>query len=165
MQAIFTFMASFWWLVCAIAVVSFPVIHANTPDRMSLRRQIDLNALSQENLVSREYFYAGGGYIDDGSGTGQHVFTGQMYVEKLSPAIGIPKTYPLVFIHGQAQTSTVMLGAIRPKLLRLMIHRIGSTNQTDLRAGRHTLPPEVTLSISWTRRLEADRPGDQIMVL
>ena len=157
-------MAPFWWLICAIALAGSPLLHANTFNQMSVRRQIDLNALSQETLVSREYFYAGGSYVDDGTGTGQHVFTGQMYVEKLSPAMNIPRTYPRVFIHGQAQTSTVIYWSSLSQILRLIGHRIGSTNPTDLLAGRHTLPPEVTLSISWTRRREDDRLGGQTMV-
>ncbi|KAL4760959.1 uncharacterized protein BDW70DRAFT_150393 [Aspergillus foveolatus] len=37
----------------------------------------------------------------------QHVFTNQMYVEKLTPTTGVTKPYPTIFIHGQAQTGTV----------------------------------------------------------
>jgi pimeloyl-ACP methyl ester carboxylesterase len=66
-----------------------------------------MHATSHETPVSRTYFYAGGRYADDGTGTGQHIFGGQMYVEKLSPATRCPKPYPLVFIHGQGQTGTV----------------------------------------------------------
>ncbi|KAL4813311.1 Alpha/Beta hydrolase protein [Aspergillus spinulosporus] len=39
-------------------------------------------------------------------GAGQHVFTNQMYVEKLTPTAGVTKPYPIIFIHGQAQTGT-----------------------------------------------------------
>lgn len=96
------------WLTCLVATTSFVLVQAT----MSLRRQLDLNALSQEAAVTREYFYAGGRYVDDGTGTGQHIFTDQMYVEKLSVATEFPKPYPLVFIHGQAQTSTVILQSL-----------------------------------------------------
>ena len=57
-----------------------------------------------EAAASREYFYIGGNYAL--TNTGGHIFTNQMYVEKLSPARKRHR-YPLVFIHGQAQTGTV----------------------------------------------------------
>lgn len=57
--------------------------------------------------AQRSYLYVGGKYINDG--TGQHVFADQMYVEKLTPAEGATKPYPIVFIHGQAQTGTVSI--------------------------------------------------------
>lgn len=66
-----------------------------------------MNKTAFETPVSREYFYAGGRYVDDGSGTGQHIFEDQMYVEKLTPAVNSTKPYPLVFIHGQGQSGTV----------------------------------------------------------
>lgn len=53
----------------------------------------------------REYFYAGGSYADDGKGG--HIFKDQAYVEHLTPVSGATKRYPIVFIHGQAQTGTV----------------------------------------------------------
>ena len=122
-------MAPSKWLTCLVAATSFVLVHAAVFDRMSLRRQLDLNIVSQETPVSREYFYAGGRYVDDETGTGQHIFTNQMYVEKLSPAVVVesPKTYPLVFIHGQAQTSTVSLQFPPPmsRLSRLIDRRIG----------------------------------------
>lgn len=57
-----------------------------------------------EAPAQRSYMYVGGQYIDNGSG--EHVFTDQMYVEKLSPVKGATKPHPIVFIHGQAQTGT-----------------------------------------------------------
>jgi hypothetical protein len=53
--------------------------------------------------ASRSYFYVGGSYVTTSTGT---LFENQMYVEKLSP-IEPSQPYPLVFIHGQAQTGTV----------------------------------------------------------
>jgi hypothetical protein len=58
-----------------------------------------------EMPAQRSYMYVGGQYILNSAG--QHVFADQMYVEKLTPAAGITKPYPIVFIHGQAQTGTV----------------------------------------------------------
>ena len=66
-----------------------------------------MNTTSKETPVSREYFYVGGRYVDDGNGKDQHIFSDQMYVEKLSPDISCAKPNPLVFIHGQGQTGTV----------------------------------------------------------
>ncbi|OCK81654.1 alpha/beta-hydrolase [Lepidopterella palustris CBS 459.81] len=59
----------------------------------------------QETPCTRKYFYTGGHYADDG--TGNHIFKDQMYVEQLTPLhTGPRKPYPIVFIHGQAQTGT-----------------------------------------------------------
>ncbi|KAH8819438.1 Alpha/Beta hydrolase protein [Xylogone sp. PMI_703] len=55
-----------------------------------------------EAFASREYFYVGGEYVNTTSGT---LFANQMYVEKLTPE-KTSQPYPLVFIHGQAQTGT-----------------------------------------------------------
>jgi hypothetical protein len=100
-------MSPSWRLSCLIAATSFPLFYAAVSKQASGRRQLDLHTTSHETPVSRTYFYAGGRYADDGTGTGQHIFGGQMYVEKLSPATRCPKPYPLVFIHGQGQTGTV----------------------------------------------------------
>lgn len=55
----------------------------------------------------RNYFYAGGRYVSDGSSG--HVFQDQMYVERLTPPGGPRKQTPLVFIPGAGQTGTVHL--------------------------------------------------------
>ncbi|KAF4634792.1 hypothetical protein G7Y89_g3314 [Cudoniella acicularis] len=57
---------------------------------------------SGEAFVARDYFYVGGNYVEVGNG---HIFSNQMYVEKLSP-FKASQPYPLVFIHGQGQTGT-----------------------------------------------------------
>ncbi|CRG89144.1 hypothetical protein PISL3812_06180 [Talaromyces islandicus] len=59
---------------------------------------------ANEEPYKRSYDYFGGKYVDDG--TGQHVFTDQMYVERLTPVGVSLKPHPIVFIHGQAQTGT-----------------------------------------------------------
>ena len=59
---------------------------------------------SVEAFAAREYFYIGGEYVN--ATAGGHLFANQMYVEKLIPKKTSQK-YPLVFIHGQAQTGTV----------------------------------------------------------
>lgn len=55
----------------------------------------------------RSYFYVGGHYADDGTGTGQHVMKEQMFVEQLEPSSGSMRPHPLVFLHGNAQTGSV----------------------------------------------------------
>lgn len=62
-----------------------------------------------ESLCKRSYFYVGGGYVDAGSGDGQRIFAGQMYVEQLTPAAGVEHPWPIVFIQGAGQTGTVSL--------------------------------------------------------
>jgi hypothetical protein len=98
------------WLL--IAATMIPLLKTAVVEPKSVHRQLDMNATSQETPVIREYFYVGGRYVDDGTGTGQHIFQDQMYVEKLRLAISCPKASPispLVFIHGQGQTGTVSL--------------------------------------------------------
>ncbi|KAL2070171.1 hypothetical protein VTL71DRAFT_13197 [Oculimacula yallundae] len=59
--------------------------------------------MAQETPNHRSYFYIGGEYVKTPSG---QIFSGQMYVEKLTPADGCTKPYPIVFIHGGAQSGT-----------------------------------------------------------
>ena len=60
----------------------------------------------------RNYFYVGGQYIDNGKGS--HIMEGQMYVERLTPAAGSTRPFPVVFVHGGGQTGTVSLDGICP---------------------------------------------------
>ena len=64
---------------------------------------------SAESPLHRSYFYVGGQYVDDDKGDGQHILTGQMYVEQLLPVDGVKHPWPLVFIQGAGQTGTVSL--------------------------------------------------------
>ncbi|KAH7411492.1 Alpha/Beta hydrolase protein [Cadophora sp. MPI-SDFR-AT-0126] len=59
--------------------------------------------MAQETPHHRSYFYVGGDYLTTSSG---HILTDQMYVEKLTPVSGCTKPYPIIFIHGGAQTGT-----------------------------------------------------------
>ena len=58
-----------------------------------------------EAFASRTYFYVGGSY-EEGE-DGESYMSGQMYVEHLMPSHGVTQPYPLVLIHGAAQTGTV----------------------------------------------------------
>lgn len=60
-----------------------------------------------ETPCHRDYVYVGGNDVDDGTGTGEEVLEGQIYVERLSPVDGQKHPYPLVFIHGGGQSGTV----------------------------------------------------------
>lgn len=62
-----------------------------------------------EALHRREYFYVGGEYLNTTDGWLLH---NQMYVEKLSPSGGSSQPYPIVLLHGGAQTGTVRLRSI-----------------------------------------------------
>jgi pimeloyl-ACP methyl ester carboxylesterase len=58
---------------------------------------------------TRDYFYVGGHYIQVASGnTTSQYMTGQIYVEKLTPAL-ITKPHPIIFIAGAGQTGTNFL--------------------------------------------------------
>ncbi|KAH6696688.1 Alpha/Beta hydrolase protein [Leptodontidium sp. MPI-SDFR-AT-0119] len=59
--------------------------------------------MAQETSHHRSYFYIGGEYVNTSAG---HILFGQMYVEKLTPVSGCTKPYPIIFIHGRAQTGT-----------------------------------------------------------
>jgi pimeloyl-ACP methyl ester carboxylesterase len=52
--------------------------------------------------IGHDFFYVGGEYVGP---TGREVMDGQMYVEVLRPA-QVTRPYPLVFVHGTAQTAT-----------------------------------------------------------
>jgi hypothetical protein len=56
-------------------------------------------------LHRRDFFYAGGQFIQQGMSTVQH---GQMYVEHLTPA-KVTKPFPLLFIEGMGMTGTNIL--------------------------------------------------------
>lgn len=87
-----------------------------------------------EAFAARSYFYVGGNYVEQGSG---HVFSNQMYVERLVP-LKPTQTWPLVFIHGQGQTGTVM-ALEQPNQRRSMLMtviRIGLINRMVEQAGQ-----------------------------
>lgn len=58
-----------------------------------------------EAPMIRDYFQAGGQYAQNSAG--DHIFQDQIYVEHLLPVHGVTQTFPIVFLHGSAQTATV----------------------------------------------------------
>ncbi|KAF2099338.1 alpha/beta-hydrolase [Rhizodiscina lignyota] len=92
-------------LLLALACVIQPIISHAIPSQE--KRYGPADAISTVELpYIREYFYSGGKYADDGSGEGTHIFKEQMYVEQLTPRTGTIKKYPVVLIHGAAQSGT-----------------------------------------------------------
>ena len=57
-------------------------------------------------LAEHSYFFVGGQYVESG---GKRVMAGQMYVEHLTPQ-KLTHPYPIVMIHGTAQTGTNFIG-------------------------------------------------------
>lgn len=53
----------------------------------------------------RDYLQVGGNYVENAAG--EHVWENQVYVEHLVPVNGSTQPFPLVMIHGSAQTATV----------------------------------------------------------
>ncbi|KAK2028436.1 alpha/beta-hydrolase [Colletotrichum zoysiae] len=66
---------------------------------------LSLKCSSQETLHTREFFYVGGQSASDSTG---NITIGQLYVEKLTPAIILRPT-PLIFIHGGGITGVTWL--------------------------------------------------------
>ncbi|KAL9106144.1 MAG: hypothetical protein Q9227_008792 [Pyrenula ochraceoflavens] len=68
------------------------------------------NGSAAEATASREYFYVGGRYIEYTDKVYPsypgYIVQDQMYVEKLTSTASCRKPYPIVFIHGLAQTAT-----------------------------------------------------------
>lgn len=60
----------------------------------------------QSAVAGRGHFYVGGRYVGDAD---KQVMSGQMYVEVLTPRV-VRRPYPLVLIHGAAQTATNWMG-------------------------------------------------------
>jgi len=61
-----------------------------------------------EATYSRDVFFIGGGYVSSGI-PGQDMWGGQLYVEKLTPARGVSKPYPLVFVSPGLPSGSVWL--------------------------------------------------------
>lgn len=68
--------------------------------------RLPVPAVDQSAVAARGYFYVGGRYVGD---PGKETMQGQMYVEVLAPK-EVRRPYPLVLIHGAAQTATNWMG-------------------------------------------------------
>jgi len=68
--------------------------------------KLPVPAVDQSAIALRGYFYVGGQYVGD---PGKEIMQGQVYVEVLAPK-DVRRPYPLVLIHGAAQTATNWMG-------------------------------------------------------
>jgi pimeloyl-ACP methyl ester carboxylesterase len=68
--------------------------------------KLPVPAVDQSAVALRGYFYVGGKYVGD---PGKEIMQGQIYVEVLAPK-DVKRPYPLVLIHGAAQTATNWMG-------------------------------------------------------
>ena len=68
--------------------------------------KLPVPAVDQSAVAKRGYFYVGGKYVGE---PGKEIMQGQIYVEVLAPKTQ-RRPYPLVLIHGAAQTATNWMG-------------------------------------------------------
>jgi pimeloyl-ACP methyl ester carboxylesterase len=68
--------------------------------------RLPVPAVDQSAVGQRGYFYVGGKYVGE---PGKEIMQGQIYVEVLAPK-DVRRPYPLVLIHGAAQTATNWMG-------------------------------------------------------
>jgi pimeloyl-ACP methyl ester carboxylesterase len=68
--------------------------------------KLPVPAVDQSAVAQRDYFYVGGKYVGE---PGNEIMQGQAYVEVLAPK-DVRRPYPLVLIHGAAQTATNWMG-------------------------------------------------------
>src|SRR5580704_18185314 len=68
--------------------------------------KLPVPAVDQSAVAQRGYFYVGGRYVGE---PGKEIMQGQTYVEVLAPR-DVRRPYPLVLIHGAAQTATNWMG-------------------------------------------------------
>ena len=68
--------------------------------------KLPVPAVDQSAVAQRGYFYVGGKYAGE---PGKEIMQGQIYVEVLAPK-DVKRPYPLVLIHGAAQTATNWMG-------------------------------------------------------
>ena len=83
-------------IACAILLSAF----ASVPALAEVK--LPVPAYDQSAVAKRGYFYVGGKYVGEGE---NRIMAGQMYVEVLVPK-KVRMPYPLVLIHGAAQTAT-----------------------------------------------------------
>ena len=76
------------------------------PRRFGPNRPLPVPAVDQSAVGQRGYFYVGGRYTGE---PGKEIMQGQIYVEVVAPK-DQRRPYPLVLIHGAAQTATNWMG-------------------------------------------------------
>ncbi len=92
--------------VARIAMLpAFVMVWAALPARAEPPK-LPVPAVDQSAVAQRGYFYVGGKYVGE---PGKQIMQGQIYVEVLAPN-ELRRPYPLVLIHGAAQTATNWMG-------------------------------------------------------
>lgn len=93
----------YWHLVRIIALAWASVASANNCTGINA---VSPQCKSTESAYTRDTFFVGGEYLPY-NGTTQSIFSDQLYVEKLTPAGGVSKKNPLVFISAGVPTGAV----------------------------------------------------------
>src|SRR6266496_582432 len=86
-------------LACGLVFASLAPVSAEPP-------RLPVPAFDQSAVAARGYFYVGGTYVGE---PGKEIMQGQIYVEVVAPK-DVRRPYPLVLIHGAAQTATNWMG-------------------------------------------------------
>jgi pimeloyl-ACP methyl ester carboxylesterase len=89
----------------ACAALAPALLLAGSPARTEPPK-LPVPAVDQSAVAQRGYFYVGGQYTGE---PGKEIMQGQIYVEVLAPR-DVRRPYPLVLIHGAAQTATNWMG-------------------------------------------------------
>ena len=90
-------------IACALLL---PALAAATLPARAEPPKLPVPAFDQSAVAQRGYFFVGGKYVGE---PGNEIMQGQVYVEVLAPK-DVRRPYPLVLIHGAAQTATNWMG-------------------------------------------------------
>lgn len=90
------------------------------------------SSVRDEVPMIRDYLQVGGRYVENTAG--EHVFQDQMYVEHLAPVNGTSQKYPLIMLHGAAQSATVS-DVEHPTLYNPLADSLELAQQTGRRPG------------------------------
>ena len=86
--------------------VTFVILAAFIGPAALAEVNLPVPTVDQSAVARRGFFYVGGHYVGE---PGKHIMQGQIYVEVLAPKVE-RRPYPLVLIHGAAQTATNWMG-------------------------------------------------------
>ena len=95
------------WKLCLLSVLAW-AFSAVAVDCTGIRA-VSPSCKTNESAYHRDFFYIGGGYAPAGNSTSSSIFSDQIYVEKLTPAKGVKKARPLVFISAGVPSGVVWL--------------------------------------------------------
>jgi pimeloyl-ACP methyl ester carboxylesterase len=93
-------------IACGLSLGIFLAALAAAAPARAESPKLPVPAVDQSAVGQRGYFYAGGKYVGE---PGKEIMQGQIYVEVLAPK-DVRRPYPLVLIHGAAQTATNWMG-------------------------------------------------------